>query len=112
MPGPITPEEIHKKECFIPEFVFEAFNELIIANYNGKTAIIKEDDVVEKILQKMEHIPQRSVSIIYQSRWLDLELESCYKKAGWEVNKFNQAYRDKPVDYFIFTRKRNLDIEE
>lgn len=108
MPGPITPDEVHEtKKSYIPEFVFEAFNELILTHYNGRCSTVKVKDAIRNILLRMEGIPQRSVAMIYTAKWLDVE--DIYRKAGWDV-KYEQPENDESYDeYFRFTRKRNLD---
>jgi hypothetical protein len=43
MPGPIDPKEIVKlKSASLPEAVYEVFNELLVLNWKGNSAMITQ----------------------------------------------------------------------
>lgn len=91
MTEPIKPEEIEearKKHLLeearkIPVEVIEAFNDLIIMNYNGTTGVslIGKEDILSRIIsQSLGRFDRRT---IMDSRWLDVE--PLYIHAGWSV---------------------------
>lgn len=109
MPGPITPDEVvKKKQQIVPEFVFEAFNELIARNLSGGYAMVKQDDVVALILSKMnpEAVTWEGMgedrARVFAYHWLDIE--PLYRGAGWDV-----TYEDSPgYNGATFTFKKRL----
>jgi len=110
MPGPITPSEaIEKKQQIVPEFVFEAFNELIARNLSGGYATVKQDDVVALILKKMNSVSVTWEGMgedrarIFDEHWLDIE--PLYKKAGWVVKYDSPGYNETYAATFTFKKK-------
>lgn len=88
---PIRPENVvFEKERSTPNEVFEAFNELIVQEWDGICANILQDTVVSVIIEKFnkagflnkdgEPINRKE---IFERRWL--EIEDIYRKAGWRV---------------------------
>lgn len=98
---PITPEEVTKeKQRFIPDEVFEVFNELIAKHWNGHSATIYQKAVCAMIAAKM-HV---STDYVYTQQWLDIE--DIYREAGWSVEYDKPAYCESYEAYFKFRRKR------
>lgn len=107
----ITPNDIPSaKLTTIPEFVLEAFNELVAAHFSEGEADFTQEDVVERILSK---VPSNGTSgsrlsrgDIFDRGWLNVE--EIYEEAGWDVEY------EKPIGYagesfaahFTFTPKR------
>lgn len=81
---PIKPDDVAKgKAVVIPNFVIDAFNELIAVNcINGRAKVLQKD-VILRILQKN---PEVSRQEIFKNHWLDVE--DMYKGAGctWGTN--------------------------
>lgn len=103
MTKPITPQEaLQGKSKFIPEFVMEAFNELITKNFDGKTAIVSQKEVVDLIITKC---PEDIESYhVFNEKWLDIE--QIYVQSGWEVEYDKPGYNETYQAKFIF-RKGN-----
>lgn len=85
---PISPDEVARtKAACIPEFVIEAFNKLIAANFDGHSSRFTKDEAVEEI-------ESRSQGSKFDSRWLDIE--PIYELEGWTVEYdkpgFNETY--------------------
>lgn len=94
MPGPISPNEVAGlKKSNIPEFVFEAFNELIARDYQRGEATVRQKDVVELICKKKEGLTAQAVD---DSGWLNVE--EAYESDGWSVD-YDEAL-------FTFKKKR------
>lgn len=88
--NPITPEEaadLKRKE--VPDEVIEAFNGLIVEDYDGHAAIVYRKEVVEAI--------QQSSHGIVDFEWADIE--PLYSYYGWKVECCDTA-----ATYFKFTK--------
>lgn len=86
--GPISPQEASLVALdSTPDFVFSTFNDLITKNLRNGQAIVYQDDVIESLMQ---YLPEgESRSDMFTRGWL--EVESSYRKAGWNVSY------DKPI---------------
>lgn len=81
----IKPSEVVElKKNIIPQEVFDAFNELIAKNWDGRSATVLQDDVVALIISKFAS----SVNP-YSERWLDIE--DSYRNEGWIVEYDNYS---------------------
>ena len=102
MTKPIRPEEVvPAREAQIPDAVFEAFNEMIAANYRSGYSCFRKDDVCALIASKMEC----TVSHVYEQHWLDVE--DVYRKAGWRVVYDAPAYNESYPATFEFHKKKD-----
>lgn len=109
---PITPEDVAKlKQQITPDFVLEAFNEMIAQKWDGREAVVHQDDVVKLIRAKMANNaavldPEvRHENKIYDNNWLDVE--PIYRAAGWAVEYDKPAYCETYRAFFTFKRKRS-----
>lgn len=101
MTKPITPDEAKKqKVTVIPDFVISAFNDLILKNYSGNSAVVSEKEVVAKILS---YGPNTTRKMIYDNHWLDVE--DVFREAGWKVYYDKPGYCESYAATFTFTRK-------
>lgn len=102
--NPITPQEaIELRTDNIPDFVFEAFNQLLVKHLNGDRAIIKQDAIIEKIIELSQR-DYLSASEIYANKWLDIE--SAYAEFGWVVDYHKASYGEESFEpYFVFAVK-------
>jgi hypothetical protein len=83
----IKPSEVTAlKKQLLPNYVIEAFNELIVAYFNGTTATINQEQVIELMLKKSDNLTR---SDIFSRHYLDVE--AIYQGEGWEVfyNKYD-----------------------
>src|SRR6185369_4399412 len=100
MPGPIRPEDVvAQKAAQLPEEVFEVFNELIARGWSGSYAVVQQDEVVRRLVERgfdrgrvfAEHL---------------LDVEDTYRAAGWKVEYDKPAYNETYPATFTFSRKR------
>jgi hypothetical protein len=83
---PITPEEANalKRKHELPDFVMEAWNEMITDNLQGAKSVFSQRALVHRIVAKAEAsgvtVP---TVVVYESGWLDLE--ETFRRAGWTV---------------------------
>lgn len=97
---PITPKEVENlKQTTIPDFVFEATNELIAENWTGNSSVFLLKDLKTRISLKGN---LDRVSLI-KSHWLDIE--TTYRKHGWKVVYDSPAYCEDYEASFTFTKK-------
>lgn len=98
---PITPKEVTLlKVSTIPDEIFEAFNELIVENFDGRSACFSEKKVVALIVKK-----GISSKDAYGNHWLDVE--PIYRKAGWKVEYDKPGYNESYDATFTFSKKSN-----
>lgn len=98
---PIKPSEVIRgKEKNLPDAVLEAFNELIAQNFSGRSATIKQDDVVALMVEK--GLTPRE---IFDKHYLDVE--DIYRAVGWVVEYDKPGYNESYHAYFVFKKKRD-----
>ena len=95
----IRPDEIDsEKSKSFPDAVFEAFNELIIQDYDCGSATVTQDDVVALMVQKGLDRQE-----IFDKGWLNIE--GIYRKAGWQVVFDKPSFRENYPATYEFKRK-------
>jgi hypothetical protein len=97
---PIKPKEVadYKRENF-PNEVFEAFNELIVENAGPGEIVVKQKDVVKRMVDKGLNRDE-----IYKKGWLDIE--DVYRKAGWKVGYDKPGYNESYDAFFVFKQRK------
>ena len=106
----ITPEEAEKaKISSIPDYVFQAFNELLAENFAEYGTIIYQHEVLKRIINIYPHIIENEkdsiVNSLFVNHWLDIE--KFYERAGWEVTFFQPSYYEDFDPYYKFIPKNN-----
>jgi hypothetical protein len=97
----MTPKEIVElKMSRIPPKVFEAFNEAIADKLSEGYATVKQDDVVSRILSKIDNVTRDQ---IFDNHWLDVE--PFYRKKGWKVSYDKPGYNESYGAYWEFSKK-------
>jgi hypothetical protein len=101
MPGPLKPEQVGLKKIEVfPEAVFDCFNELIAATWNGYESIVKQEDVLDLIKSRLRMARQDILDKHY------LDVEDVYREAGWEVQYDRPAYNEQPYPAFFRFKKK------
>lgn len=78
----IGPEEmVSRWQQALPEVVIEMFNEELAKQFNGKTASVREKNLLASIATK--GVDARTVS---EQRWLE-QTSELYKARSWKVTK-------------------------
>ena len=91
---PIKPEDvIPLRSKSVPDWVIEAVNRLIVAKWDGKEAIVYQEDIVKQYLGDGN----------FDYTWLDFE--DIFREAGWKVIYDKPHYSDSYKAHFIFMRK-------
>jgi len=99
---PIKPMEAAKKKIVaFPYAVFEAFNELLVENFDGRDAVITQKEVVDLMVAKGLDRDE-----VYKKGWLNVE--DVYYKAGWEVEYDRPGWDEDYAAHFTFTAHKPL----
>ncbi len=99
---PISPNEIGAlKAKTLPSEVIEAFNELIVKNWSGACAIIKQDEIVKLICAKLK-IKPKDRQDVYDNHYLDVE--DLYRAEGWRVEYDKPGYNETYEAFFKFRK--------
>ena len=105
----ITPEEAEKaRKSSIPDYVFQAFNELLAENFYDVGTIIYQHEVLKRILSLYPSIIENDkdsiVNSLFVNHWLDVE--KFYERAGWEVTFYKPSYYEDFDPYYKFIPKK------
>lgn len=109
---PVRPEDIKANTAF-PDFVIQAFNDLITENLRNGVAYVLQEDIIKRIIAAQLPASVSSSQIsqlrsqIFSKRWLDVE--SVYRDAGWKVYYDKPGYNESYNAYFKFTRETRDD---
>jgi hypothetical protein len=99
---PITPKEVEEaRKNDIPDFVIEAVNKLLKKKWDGKKAIITEDEIISEMKPSNVLGLENGVrfrAAVFSNHWLDFE--GLYREVGWKVEYDKTIYKT----YFKFTR--------
>ena len=107
---PIKPEEVKPVKPEFPDFVIEAFNELIQKKWdeNKGRSIVKQEDAIQTILAKSSQSGEPiQRGDIFSNNYLDVE--DLYRKNGWAVEYMKQPYYSDEDDFFVFRKKGNKE---
>ena len=105
MTEPISPEEVGAMKLgSLPEYIFDAFNQLIIDNWNANSyrSSFKLKDVVAKLRANVKDF---SCQEAYDKNWFDVE--PYYREKGWEVEFDKPAYNENYDSCFLFTKGKS-----
>lgn len=99
-----TPEDAAKvKTAHIPEYVFQAFNELLAERYDWNCIEIPQDQVVNRIL-RLSSSEVLTRHDIFDNRWLDVE--DIYEANGWSVEYDKPGFNESYKPFFKFRPKK------
>ena len=100
MVEPISPSDVKK---FIPDFIIETVNKLIVEKWDGDKAIILQDDIMDIVSSNYTNINKHSRREVFDKVWLDFE--QLYRKKGWDVEYDGPRYNGFYKARFIFKKK-------
>lgn len=96
---PITPGAVVElQSTSIPDFVIDAFNELIVKNFKNGSATVLQDEAEKTIKAKYQ---SRGYC---ETRWLDVE--PLFEKLGWKVTYDKPGYNESYPASFLFVPKK------
>ena len=99
-----SPEDVLKKRVeTIPDYVIDAFNDLLTENYQEDETIIEQEDVIRKILEYSTD-DELTRDTIFKKHYLDIE--NLYRNNGWEVGYKKPAFDERFDPHFIFKPKK------
>jgi len=98
--APISPNDVVRtKRDMIPDKVIEVINALIIREWDGSSAVVRQDDIVELVKIQLKV----TSNYIFDKGWLDVE--DIFKEAGWVV-RYEQQCRDENFKTFFEFKKQ------
>ncbi len=98
---PIKPREVAAvQRSQIPPEVIEVFNELIAKELSSNSAVVQQEDVVKRIVEKMG-VERKE---IFDGKWLNIE--AIFRNAGWKVEYDSPGYSETYGAKFIFTKNK------
>ena len=100
---PISPSKVHHK---IPDAIIEAVNKLIQQKWSGKSAVIKQEEILAIVSSEDPNDARPSVQTIFDRHYLDFE--PLYRDAGWNVEYHKPDYTESFKPYFVFTKKTKM----
>ena len=102
---PLTPKEAKKTKLeVIPDFVIQAFNELIVKNLNSYgSSSFKQKDLVDIIMKSSSQDNGFTRDDVYSNHWLDVE--NLYRDLGWNVQYDKPGYNENYEAFFEFSEK-------
>jgi hypothetical protein len=92
-------EYLLKKAHQIPKEIIKVFNDMIVENYSGGTAVLTQAEVLERVVCAVK-IPRADV---FKNGWLDVE--PVFKEAGWKVSYDQPAYNESYDASWIFKKE-------
>lgn len=99
-----TPEDVLKKRVgTIPDYVIDAFNDLLTENYQEDETIIEQEDIIRKILEYSTD-DELTRETIFKKHYLNIE--NLYRNNGWEVYYEKPAFDELFEPFFIFKPKK------
>jgi hypothetical protein len=104
---PITPQEAEEaRKNAVPSFVIEAVNKLLKKKWNGKEAIITQEEIISEIKPSNVLGLENGVRFrgaVFSNHWLDFE--DLYRESGWKIEYDKPSYCESYKAYFKFTKK-------
>lgn len=94
----ITPQEARDQAgSHIPDYVIQAFNELIIENLVNKRASFTQDKAIDRIIAKNPILTRQK---IFANGWLDVE--PVFRRQGWDVEYDSPGYNESYAAHYNF----------
>lgn len=100
---PISPQALAQAHAArIPDFVIEAFNELIVEKAGGhKRATFTLDVAIARVLLKASAAGHECTSqSVLANKWMDVE--GLFRKAGWKVDYDQPGYNESYTPVYTF----------
>ena len=107
---PLSFEEVekHVNEDRVPDFVIKSVNELLLEEFNGRSAVITQDAIINNIRrpEKYSDMDNRDFrKMLFDRHWLDFE--PMYRKQGWSVEYDKPGLGEDYDAHFIFRKAKN-----
>ena len=102
---PISPEKVEQIRIHeMPEAIIQATNELIVRSWNGRSATVKVEEIVDQYFRVSgEEKNAATRGKLFDKHYLDIE--PAYREAGWKVEFEKPDYTESFPSYFVFSKK-------
>ena len=100
---PIAPDDVQEvKNSQIPDYIIEAFNELIVEKWNMSSSRVLQKDAMSRALEKApEGVTSQE---IYANKWFDVE--PLFRSKGWKVKYDKPAYCESYAASYEFSKDK------
>lgn len=103
---PISPSEITDLKLeSLPDEMIKVVNQLIIDNWNGRSATIMQSAIKDAFLQLYNTTHPNVVMTparMFELHWMDFE--DIYRKKGWKVEYDKPGYNESYEAFFVFKK--------
>ncbi len=98
---PITPNEVIKQtQKYKPEYVYKAFNALLLKHWEGQSATFSQDEAECMIMEYAKCTRQEVLDNAF------LDIEAHYEEYGWSVHyNANDCSTDHDATFTFYKRK-------
>ena len=103
---PISPNEVDTYTNY-PDEVFEAFNTLILAKWDGRQAVIRQSEAIDEMVKNFDGSMTRAQ--IFSNNYLNID--RFYENEGWEIRYEKPDMGESGEAVFIFKKKAKSLIE-
>lgn len=102
---PISPEKVEQIRIHeMPEAIIQATNELIVRSWNGRSATVKVDEIIDQYFRVVREDDNKMTrKELFDKHYLDIE--PAYREAGWKVQFEKPDYTESFPSYFVFSKK-------
>lgn len=107
--APVSPYTIKKELKDFPDEVINGFNTVIKRNWNGSSARVDQDEVIDEILSNYKKNLKLKMT---RKKLFDdhlLDVEDVFRKAGWKVQYDKPGYCESYSAYFIFSKPQQSE---
>ena len=106
MVKPIKPNEIDEKIIYaIEDQMLQAVNNMIVKNWNGDSATVKQCDIIEEYFKvNGKRRTQKARTELFERK--QLNFEQAYRNSGWDVEYDRPGYNETYEPTFTFKPKR------
>lgn len=105
---PFSPNDVREnKPSQVPSKVIKAFNDLLVKKFDGNSAILYQDDIVNAIISNFNTSPSNLDydnlrNTIFTKGWLNIE--DIFRNVGWNVEYDKPDYNStNGRAYWVFT---------
>lgn len=100
---PIKPKDVQrlkKSQTEIPNDIIQCFNEMIVAKWDGHKSHIKQNDMIEYILDHTTNYTRRG---LFDNHYLDVE--EFFSDNGWDVVYDKPGFNELYDAFWVFKEK-------
>lgn len=104
---PLSPKEVDDAKI-IPDEVMAAFNTLIAKEWDGASALIRQNEVIKEVMKNVKESGANITrDMLFDEHYLDVE--PTFRKSGWSVEYDKPAYCETYEPNWTFKKRKKDD---